>query len=531
MLVLLALALAACGGESSSETPPAELPPPSAHITTNEETVLSGGTFFVVVSGEPIESLVTTVEFSCTNDVELNIENNSINVLDVDITVPEVSEFSNSVCTATMTDSIGRTARSTLDITILPKTEIGQVVGIFDPPLKLVLPNYNLLGASDSTGSHVVAITESPNLDGRFEIKAIAGNSILPRKYYRDDIVTVEGDYASIDFVQSPSLSTHGLASSSLSIASEKENTIYWLSQEANSKEFKIRGTIEVERPCFIAQTDTLFANDLIVGQFDEGLTLFDISTENNGTTAFNTTRIQNIGIGRSFCHIYRGIIPDSIVKEYTGQEYHQDLKQNFNFPLTAIDYNSLELVYYADTNQDNMLEELGSVPIETNSIKDLKIVKVISRGGPSQAPNYLILLLSDGNHDGEHRIVQLNYDGETQEFNQQILSEWNVGLPVAMLQGPAGGSTKGGLSRPDLVVILSTVEQSLFFDNLLPYPGTGTNPPVYGEPTLFNVSIGAGSAVAALNPNISKLDTMDQGFLVSYPQTGEVIYFTLDNE
>jgi hypothetical protein len=533
LLVFFIATLCACGGGSSGDTgrpaPTPQIPLPTVNLSTNAETVLSGGNLFIIVSGEPIESTSTTVEFSCPTDIVLSIQNNSVNILDVEISLPVVSVLTEYDCAATMTNSESRTATSTLKLTVLPENEIGRVVGKFDPHLELMLPGYNMLGINDSPGSHVLAITQSAEFANEFQVKAIEGSSLVPRSYDRDDFVLIEGSYASIDFLQSPSLNTHGLPDTSLSIVSEKEDKIYWLIEDFQTRVYSVQETIDVERPCFLHQTNTLFANDMIVGQIDLGLTVFDVDngSESSNTNNFEATPVQNIGVGRSLCHALRGLIPSSVINKYPDFGTFSGPGDFYAAPLTAIDFNALELVYYGDGNGDNRLEELGSVPIETNSTSDLNIIQVISRGGPTQSPAYMLVLLSDNKHLGEHRILQINFDENTHEFNQEILYEWSEGIPISMQHGVIGGSTEGGLLRADLAVVLRGTEDSFFFDNLLGNSDNSPLPPLYDQPTFFKVGLGAGSAVIAESPDAPSLEDSGYGILVSYPESGEVVYIS----
>ena len=514
--------ISACGGGaskephvSSSSSFSSQHPLPTVNIETEEITVLSGATFGSLVGGTADGLSTPTINISCTNNVVPVLDVNKIN-----FSVPMVSVLTQSLCTATVKDSDGRSASDTLSITILPKTEIGQVVGIFDYSLNL-MPN--------SYGGHILSLADSVDMIGLYQIKALEGSSFFPKQYYRDDIVRVEGDYMSIDFVQSPSLFAHGLPDASMSIASVKEDKIFWLLQDLQSKEFTIKETIEVEDPCFIAQTNTYWANDMIVGQVNFGLTVFNIDTGSNvmDSRSFSSTKVQNVGAGRSLCHFLRGVVPDSIIEKYpkllTASE--------FALPLTAIDYNTLELVFYGDGDGDNLLEELDSIPIETNSHGELKIVQVISRGSSTQSPRYLLVLLSDGNHLGEHALIKIDFDLNSREITQKILHKWNEGVPVSMLQGQLGGSLVGGYFRADLVVVLGTTEKSFFFDDLLPLEDGFSLPPLYGEPKMFNVGVGAGSAVAAERPNVPKLNEPNVGVLVSYPESGNVVYISLPSD
>jgi len=527
MLWFTAMALAACGGGSSGGSSPPAPPPqvaaPSVDITASEATVLAGEAFDSQISANADGSATSVISVSCTNGVVPTTDG-----FRIEITAPVVSVLTESECTATVTDSSGRTASDTLTVTILPQTAVGQMVGIFDPPLHLALPNFNRPSESDSYGNHILTVAQSSTASGMYEIKAIEGTASVPRQYDRDDIVLVEGQYLSVDFVQSPSLFAHGLPDASLSVASEIENRIYWYAQDLQTEVFSVREIIEVNSPCFIAQTQQSFANDLVVGQVNEGLTVFDIDTgtDFSNTENFVATSIQEIGAGRSLCHILRGLVPTSIVDQYPGFWDFPAFDPAYALPLAAIDYNTLELVFFGDVDGDNMLDEMGAVPIETNATGPLDIVQVLSRG-KSTAPYYFLVLLSDGNDNGEHRLVQINFDTQTFEISQQVLHEWSVGVPVSMLQGQVGGSSEGGQFRPDLVVVLGTTEQSFFFDNLLPLAEGFATPPLYGTPAFFDVGVGAGSAVAAQSPFAPDATDPPHGVLVSYLDTGYVFYIS----
>jgi hypothetical protein len=522
--------VAACGGGSSggSPTPPPSSPappPPSVAFDLSETTVMSGATFNTSVNGEVDGRVTFTIGLSCTNGVTLEDMRDYVR-----FTVPQASELLQARCTATVADSRGRSASDSFPITVLPKTDIGQVVGIFNPSLKLLSGNFNTPGNIDTYGTHVLAVAESATQSGRFRVRGIEGTSVSPRQYHRDDIVLVEGEFAGVDFVQSPSLYAHGLPEASLSIASSSENKIHWLIQEPQSQDFSVQETIDVESPCFLEQTNTYWANDLVVGQRNRGLSVFDIDTGSDLADArnFNATLVYNVGGQRSLCYMLRGVIPPSIQQQYPDFRTGPPTGQSFSSPLTAIDYNTNELVFYGDANSDNRLDELGVMPIETHAASHLNIVQVIARGSSTQGPQYLIVLLSDGRPMGEHRIVQINFDFPTGEISQRIVHEWSEGVPVSMMQGPLGGSMELGLYRPDLVVVLGTTEMSFFFDNLLPAAAGFGQPPLYGEPRLFKVGVGAGSAVAAVTPFGPSLSWPDYGVLVSYPASGRVVYISL---
>jgi len=484
----------------------------------NEATVLSGAVRQFKLRGTA-DRISAVPDVTCTNNIQV-----SIPVFTHEFTMPEVSVLTEASCIATLTDSAGRTRTDTITFTILPRTDIGQVVGIYDPPLKLVEGNSNL-PTTEAFGSHIVGVVETPS--GDYQIRAIGAEYDSGwRTYYRDDELTFEGTFRGIDYFDSPSLLAHGLPSASYSVVNSAENTIYWHAQDDGTRNLSLRETISgIDQPCFLRGTDILFGRDLIVGTRNSGFVIFDLEPDPTTSVPESFTAIprQYLGAGRSFCHVQRGPLPrpyDDLLpygqpRPWTGPSYAN--------PVRAIDFDALEIVYYGDANNDNTLVELGSVPIETNSTKKLEIIQVISTGTTSQSPNYVLLLLTDGSHNGEHRVIQLATENGIDD--QRIIHEWTEGVPVAMLVSNVGGELLERNYRSDLVVVLGTTEESLFFDNIRPLDAP-TNYPIFAEPTKFKVGIGAGSAVAADRPWPSSDQSVpDSGVLISYPETGEIVY------
>ena len=266
-LILTTAMIASCGGGGSGAPAEPQPDPPQVFLNSTEETAYSGGELVVGISGT-IGGASTRPNVSCTNNV---VPTFSVSAWHLEI--PTVSVLTESVCTATVTDDLGRTATGRLTITILPETDIGQVVGIFDPPLKLLLPNFNLPARRDSYGNHIVA-TVDPTGGGPVQVQPIGGDSSFPFDYYRNDIVTVEGEYASIDLIKSPSLEAHGLPTVLMTVISTIENKIYYLLADSPSQSLTIREEIDINQPCYLHQTDTLRGDDLVVGQVNSGLSV-----------------------------------------------------------------------------------------------------------------------------------------------------------------------------------------------------------------------------------------------------------------
>lgn len=539
---ILVMLVTACGGGGnsapSSTEPGPSLPtlpnPPVVTFEINEKSVLSGATYKAYVRATYPSTKVSdwAKDISCTNGVEM-FDDGTRSISEIDVRVSDVQVLTESTCIASVTDEHGQTGSDTQVITIFPKTEIGQVVAVFDPPLKLVLPDFSIAGELDSfSRGQVIASVELP--DGQIELKALDGTSTIPKSYHVVNETVIPDKFSDVNFVQSPSLFAHGLPDESMSVANVNENIIYWLasgerqSLEPFSYVLSVHEEIEVESPCYVEQTNTYFNNDLLVGQINRGVSVFNLDTGSDVTTldSFDATLVRNVGEGRSLCALFR-YVPEQFIERNP-----EILAQNsFSSPFSAIDFDSLEFVSYGAINGSEELSELGVIPIETNATNTLNVVQVLSRGSSTQVPQYVLLLLSDGNHFGEHRLVQIILNDVNQSFEQKLLHEWSEGVPISMMQGQFGGSEEGGNFRADLVVVLENTEQSFFFDNLLSLDeGFGTTP-IYTSPKLFNVGIGAGSAVAASNPRGDISTEPSYGVLVSYPDTGEIIYINPDND
>jgi hypothetical protein len=399
-------------------------------------------------------------------------------------------------------------------------------VGVFDPYIKLLLGNADVGGRIEGYTTIVVGSRPAPNdPTGRLELVGIAGDGVIPLDYDRDDNFDFEGRFQSIDFVDWPSLFASGLGEPEFSAVSTADNRLVWYQGLLNTfpMAFVQRNTISVESPCFVEGTNTYWANDVIIGQVDKGLSLFEVDSGNDlaPTDNFTSTFVSRSGDGRSLCSMIRGIIPES---SHTANPTVRNARIG---PLTAIDHKTNELVFFGDTNDDLQLEELGTLPLEMQTSEPMQIVSVIMEGTSSQQPRYMFVLATNGQHVGEHRLILVWFEEPLREIVQTVYA-WNEGVPVAMVQGQFGGNnTEGRIFRPDLAVILGTSSHSLFFDNLSPLSEGFGLPPLYGDPTMFEVGLGAGSAVAAIRPDGPHPTEPGYGILVSFSADGEVRYIS----
>lgn len=524
------LALVSCGGGGGSGNAGGGSPlstdtiSPVVSFTPSSLTVTSGGTGNSTLSATDNIGVTVGPTVTCTNS---GIFSDGV------FSAPSVSVDTTSVCTATATDAAGNNGSATLTVTIVApqQSRSGKVVGVYSPPLKLIHGTPDVGGSREGYSTAVFGTREtSGSTNSDVEIVAIAGDAVFPLDYDRDDHVVVEGTFRSVEFIQTPSLFANGLGDFGMSVIETSQNRLYWYygDNRVIPESFTQREVIDVESPCVVRQTSASFANDVVIGQRLKGLSVFDVDTGTDftNTTNFSSTFMYNVGDGRSLCHILRGVVPGHYIDQFPSIQN----ANGFGQPLTAIDYETNEFVFYGDKDGDNKLDELGTVDLLTNSTASLEIVDVISRGLPNQVPRYFLILLSNGQHNGTHRLVLAAYNNDTLALEQSVIHSWSEGVPIAMAQSQFGGATEGGIFRSDLIVVLGTSDNSFFFDNKL-LAGVGGNslPPIYGTPELLHVGPGAGSAVAAGKPDVPTLDETDWGILVSFPDNGEVRYISPD--
>ncbi|MEY4761683.1 MAG: hypothetical protein RLZZ200_1539 [Pseudomonadota bacterium] len=77
--------------------------------------------------------------------------------------------------------------------------------------------------------------------------------------------------------------------------------------------------------------------------------------------------------------------------------------------PLPVTGYNTNELMLQVDLHGNKVVEEMRTLPIETNSTGKLQLIPVITRGEPSTEPDFPLISPGDDKPTGEHRLVQIH--------------------------------------------------------------------------------------------------------------------------
>lgn len=542
----LVFALAGCGGGGSSNgtgsvsemppppppPPPSPPPPPTPPPVSNSPPTIE----FRLSATDIIEQNQFVLDAEDTTDPE----NDSIAISMTQVAGPtaERLEDVNAVATKWRAPSLdqntiaeiqieiraedgrGAVAIENVNIPIRGFSGPGRPVAFFQPGVSLISGNVGTPGEPNSGFIDVIGVQES-----------IVGSGSAPKQlqffgedsgfgffdYLRSDRATLTETFGDVSYLRKRGLTFNfqGLRSwtGEFIVTSEADNEVVWLtteSSDASDRPFARRDSFEIENPCFFLGRNNTGQDFVWIGQRNRGVSVVRLAPREDaeGRTIFDHEIINETSNGRSLCHFITTRFPQRI--------YAPDAQNNSNFDnLLAVDFNTSELIFLGDTDEDQIYEPLEVIPIETQSSGNLSVVDVFSRGNASLVPRVLIILMSDGNDPGEHRLVVVTQDDENELI--QTVFGWDEGIPVAVMEGSFVGIRPGDQTRRDLAVVTNG-GQALIFENIVPENAGVATPPVYADPETFEIATGAGSAVTARDDNFN-----DNVVMVSYPASGEV--------
>jgi len=382
----------------------------------------------------------------------------------------------------------------------------------FDRPLDLLL--------NDSNTNHFVFAKDS-SADVATEIFQIDGLWRFLFKNPQFEIRKAAGEVPAIDKLLAGKL-WFNLDPGSLNefaIASEDENLLSWFAilDPHTSRTYSKEVEIEVEKPCHLAGRSDSGQDQAIVGQRQHGLTvlrIIPIRPSGFSHEGFEYEIISHAGAGRSLCYIY----PTSFPAPIPGNIPASNLDD-----LIAIDFATNELVLYADYEEPaEVYEEIGVIPIQTNGQSGLKIIDVKSAGSPSEVPQVISILMTDGVAGGNHQLVtvSVDYRSSTQKIDQKV-TYWTGDVPLSLHIGEMFGNEgrsidiSGDAVIPMLnssrVMVLEDIRIDVVDDAL-------GSPPVYADPVFFDIAPNASSVGVLPMDSLNGFDVPFSGLLVSYP-------------
>jgi hypothetical protein len=407
------------------------------------------------------------------------------------------NEFVSLTFTISAELATGTTVSEEITFEVMGYDGLGTLLDIFDPALKLI--------GSEVSYNSGNPILKAKGLHG-IQTKIDGTESIVMVDVEREawNLNVINGTFKQVtDLIQS-GLGFNGLNSDFSRIGEESflvletiDNSILWFDYDKPDEAisgapnyFSQRQQININAPCFFTGRRNTSQDFVWIGQHDTGFSLLQITPTNGEygiALSFESAVLQNLGNGRSLCTLFPTILPERLVPP----NFFEPLRYS---SLIAIDYISNEIVLYGDPQRIEQYEELETIPLQANSDYKLSIVDVTYRGTPGQSPQYLLVLMSDGLENGEHRLIYIAQDGTSNEITQQTFS-WSDGLPIALIHS----SLTPNQTISDVLVVSQYPNTSKLFLNEQSFAGNG-NLPLLLSPETINTGENIGSAVYSNN-------------------------------
>lgn len=524
------MTLGACGGggssspETTTATPPSVLPPPlSFDAEVSFQPVLEGNIFLVEVS----DSVAGNVEISQISGpvaVELDNSNTFINTF----LAPELDDDIVETMVFEVTGTSGERSNTvTINVDVRGFSGPGKPVAIFDIGIELLAGDVGVPaaiggGLNGSLSGVVGSIPQVPGLDSSPKSFVFFGSNENNgfTSYRAQDSITSLELFTESSFFEVGTLSfnlqENSGSGSNFVLLDEVEDQFRYFTESGSTPPFIFTEAeaFTINNPCYVAQRTNTAQDFIWVGQRNDGLSLVRLLPLGDGQ--FDTSILDQVGDGRSLCHIVTTRFSDRISPVFSNDD--SELSD-----IITVDYDTNELVLFGDIGEDGQYDELEVVPIETQSSNELSIVDVFSRGTESQVPNYLVILLADYQNNADNRLVLVAQNAEDREIVQTVF-ELGEGIPVALNDGPYIGNPAGNQFERDIVVVTENSGATIF--EYVDDPSNTATPPSYRQAFKFDTGVGAKSAVTASISNT--LDRTENPFvlLVAYPDIGVVRQF-----
>ena len=495
---LLSLGLVSCGGgggSSSTPTPIVTTPSPTPTPSTTASPVVVVNT----AESSAEEGQVLTLDGSQTSDSDSNASDLSFSwtqltgspativspaeavteIFAAEVTADEVATFQLSVSDGE------NTASETIDLTF---------TNVFQSPRASVSFSTSQLTQSVPTASEIIIDTIG---DSEF-------NSIFV-KPQGSDLLKIASSYEPGDTAIADEVDNVALALTRAEVTSARDTTgrtvLYAASVfldrvdaftlDTFSSEFnESSGGYFISSPCDI--TDITggafqvsvrgvdnFSNINIVGQTNGGFeivgTNFENSSNGNSARVTGATTLQSLGTDESYC----------LMQFSDALSIPTDIAENSSLGgvITALDFDSQTVDLFVDSTErpdgsfeftvgqspNPQYELTSSFPVLPAGEPSLEIISA-ERVEVARGETAMLVLLSDGNHIGEHRAVLLSLvaaedNGSTGSndlaFTRTVMS-WDRGVPENAFVAIDGGF----FNKPTVIINTSTSPEAVVFES-----------------------------------------------------------------
>lgn len=259
-----------------------------------------------------------------------------------------------------------------------------------------------------------------------------------------------------------------------LAVLDEKANRVRIFSREVNTGDILTGTDVTISAPCTVGHATVVSGTGLIVGQRGG----FTVLSGSSGATQIYRT----VNTGRPACAV---LSPRQPINGGLFGGTWPALP-----PLITLDTESNELSVYRATHTSGMAQYqlLEKTAVQLNSPKPLKLVTWTT--GHGQVSNAMALVFSDGEYEGEHRLVIVGLDGS--HALVQRTHTWVGGAPQSIILG----NLNGDLAYPEVIIISPDSPQAAVFESSTVINSIGP----LGPPTYFEIGLGATAALSTFN-------------------------------
>ncbi|RYG36639.1 MAG: hypothetical protein EON93_04805 [Burkholderiales bacterium] len=259
-----------------------------------------------------------------------------------------------------------------------------------------------------------------------------------------------------------------------LAVLEEKANRVRIFSREVNTGDIITATDVTIAAPCTVGHATVVSGLGLIVGRKDG----FTVLSGSSGSTQIYRT----VNTGRPACAV---LSPRQPITGGTFGGTWPALP-----PLITLDTDSNELSVYRATDTSGMAQYqlLQRTAVQLNATKPLKLVTWTTGG--NQVSNAMAMVFSDGEYEGEHRLVVVGLNA-AQELVQRTHS-WVGGAPKSMILS----NLNGDLAYPEVIIISPDSPQAVVFEASTVIFSIGP----LGPPSYFEIGLGATAALSTFN-------------------------------
>lgn len=506
------LALAACGGSGGGSPAPAPTPPPppagggstnaapTVSITVSEMTPLEGESSLLDGSGSA-DADGDSLTFSWTQLSGPSVTFTAPTAEMTEISVPNLAADTPARIQLSVSDG---TATTSSEVT-LTLTNI-----VLTPAASSTITNERIFNDNNNVTSIVASDNFGDTLS--YLVYERDGEDLLDLFGYDENnnpaILTSEAIEA-----DSSNLTADGTPNPSFIpwLAAFEDDEVTLFAPLAEPAE---QFSIDVDAPCSLARENNRAFENTFIGSRTGDSSLIEYVLNENFTATGETVELASFGEGQALCEMQ--IVARSLNGTMNG--FAPGIADGER--LLAFDENANRIISYTLPRDENNrvidAVESSSVAIDLDLPEGVTADFVASKKISASGQDGLALVFSDGQTEGQHRLVIIGSNGDG--TISQDLFRWDFGTPTSIVSAPIDGH--GGET---LFITTSDSPYAVIFQSGEVFSSDTTYLPLSG-PTFFDVGVGHGVA-----SNFTSGPERQRGTIVTFPDENLIRIFERD--